>query len=1168
MSQQNVEDIYRLAPVQQGMLFHTLAAPGSGVYFEQFSLRYGEGFDPEAFLRAWQRTVDRHPVLRTSFLWDDLEQPVQVVHARVEVPVERRDWRALDAPAFEIDRRLAAYAAEDRRRGFDLQRPPLLRLALIRTGDEDYRVVWSYHHLVLDGWSAGLVMREVFAHYRAESGGGPARLEPRRPYKEYVKWLLAQDLDAAQAYWRGALAGFTAPTPLGLDGPPAGTGAAGVAAAGAAAGEAGAGKGAAGDAGPGTPDGSGYDLRLLRLDEPATAALKSFAQGARLTLGSVVTGAWALLLAAYSGEQDVVFGATVSGRPPSLPGVETMIGCFINTLPVRVRVTPERQLVPWLRELQSALAAMRRHEHTPLGRVQTWSAVPRPLPLFESIVVFESFTDDAAFAMSHSGVFQRTNYPLTLVASPGAELALRAGYETSRLSGAAVERLLGHLAMLLRAMADGGGPRRLDELPALTAAERQQLLLEWNDTEVAAFVEPDLSLHGLFQAQAARTPRAVALVCGEERLSYGELAERAGRLARRLRRLGVGPEVPVGVCLERSVELVVALLAVLEAGGAYLPLDPSYPSERLALMLADAWRGSVPRVLLVAPRLLDRLGTLPAEAQVVALDNSSPAPAEAEGSAAAAAAAADGAGTSEPGGEVPAAAVGPETPAYVIYTSGSTGRPKGVVNTHRGIVNRLLWMQHAYRLTAEDRVLQKTPFSFDVSVWELFWPLLAGARLVMAPPGAHQDPAWLARLIAEHGITTLHFVPPMLQAFVAEPGAAACGSLRRVMASGEALPAELVRRFHDRFAAAGVELHNLYGPTEAAVDVTSWPCARPEPGATAPIGRPVANTSIHLLDGGLRPAPIGVPGELYIGGVQLARGYLGRPELTAERFVPDPFAGQAGARLYCTGDLARRREGGAVEFLGRIDHQVKVRGFRVELGEIEAALATHPAVREAVVTVRGDLAEDRRLVAYLVARGEGLPAPEELRGFLHQRLPEFMVPAAFVALERLPLLANGKVDRRALPAPDAARPELQQAYAAPETAVEQELAAIWSRVLGVAPIGLDDDFFALGGDSILSIRISALARERGLTVLLPQLFSHRTVRQLARAVAPAAAAAPSGIAAAPVAGAGAAAVGSAATGAAVAPAAPEEVLARLDQLSENEVDALLGELMAAKEAVP
>src|SRR6202521_3386195 len=942
MALDNIADLYRLAPVQQGMLFHTLAAPGSGVYFEQFSLRYEGGFDPDAFIRAWQRAIDRHPVLRTSFLSDDLEQPVQVVHRRVELPVDRQDWRG-PSPGEQLER-LRAYAAADRRAGFDLTRPPLLRLGLIRTGEEEHRVVWSYHHLLLDGWSAGLVMREVSALYREATMGEVALLEARRPYKDYVPWVLGQDLAAAETYWRRTLAGFASPTPLGAD---------------------------ASRSGPEIE--AGYELRLRRLPATATAALKAFAHGNRLTLNTLVQGAWALLLSRSSAEEDVVFGATVAGRPPSLPGVEAMIGCFINTLPVRVRAAAGQELVPWLRTLQGALAGMRRYEHSPLGQVLGWSQVPRPQPLFESIVVFESFTSEAAFEMSHSGVFQRTNYPLTLVASPGSELSLRIGYEPSRFTAAAIERLLRHLEVLLGGMA-GGGARGLEEPPVLTAPERHQVLVEWNATRVEELLVPARTLHGLIEAQVARTPDAVAVVFEGERLAYRGVSARADGLARDLRRLGVGPEAPVGVCLDRSVELVVGLLAALKAGGAYLPLDPAYPRERLALVLEDACPGGRLPVLLVQERLLPGLpeaATAPGEREVLL--------GAGRGSAATGRAQQAGPAT----GTGPAGPDHPDHPdqaAYVIFTSGSTGRPKGVVNTHRGIVNRLLWMQATYGLTAGDRVLQKTPFSFDVSVWELFWPLLAGACLVVARPGGHQDPAYLARLMAEQAVTTVHFVPPMLHAFLEQPEAPRCASLRRVIASGEALSATLVRRFHSCFAPGAAALHHLYGPTETAGDVTFWPCRRQGPGLTAPIGRPVANTAIHLLDAQREPVPIGSAGELHIGGVQLARGYIGRPELTAERFIPDPFGAEPGARLYRTGDLARYGADGAIEFLGRVDHQVKIRGVRVELGEVETVLGRHPAVREAVVTVQADSPEGPRLVAYLVAR-DGMPAPEELHDF-------------------------------------------------------------------------------------------------------------------------------------------------------------------------------------------
>ncbi|MEO6192136.1 MAG: amino acid adenylation domain-containing protein, partial [Thermoanaerobaculia bacterium] len=642
-------------------------------------------------------------------------------------------------------------------------------------------------------------------------------------------------------------------------------------------------------------------------------------------------------------------------------------------------------------------------------------------------------------------------------------------YNTDLFDAATVRRLGDHFATLFAAaMADPDRP--LSALPLLSAGEEHQVLAEWNDTAVEGWVNPAPgTLHGIIAEQAARTPDVPAVVYEGESLAYAELLASARRLALRLRQHGVGPDVAVGIFAERSLEMVVGLLAILEAGGAYLPLDPAYPLDRLAYMIEDA---AAP-VILAQERLLERLPEQGAE--VISLDGTivrgaAPEPGLAGG--------ADGSDL-----------------AYVIYTSGSTGRPKGTMNSHRGIVNRLLWMQAQYRLTPADRVLQKTPFSFDVSVWEFFWPLMTGARLVMARPGGHQDPAYLVATIAAEGITTLHFVPSLLRVFVDTPGIAACASLRQVMASGEALPLDLVRRFHDRL---GAELHNLYGPTEAAVDVTYWSCEREDGRGLVPIGRPVANTRILVLDRKGRPAPVGVPGELHIGGVQLARGYLKRPDLTAERFVPDPLAalwGEPGARLYRTGDLARTLADGTVEFLGRIDHQVKLRGLRIELGEIEAALAELPGVKAAVVMARSDGGGETRLVAYLVA--DPVPELDALRGTLARSLPEYMLPTAMVALPEMPLTPSGKVDRKALPAPELRRESAVEPVA-PRTPLEAWVAGLWSEILKIEPIGVHDDFFALGGTSISgAVLINRLQQELEEIVHVVVIFDHPTVARLA-----------------------------------------------------------------------
>ncbi len=1100
MSLENVADIYRLSPVQHGMLFHTLYAPETGVYFEQFCPAYGKGFDPDTFVRSWQQALDRHPVLRTAFLWEDLEEPVQVVHRRVELPVDRQDWRGL--PAAEQRQRLADYMAADRRRGFELSRPPLLRLGLIRLGDEDWRVAWSYSHLLLDGWSAGLVMREVFAVYQAAAGGQTVRLESRRPYKDYILWLRRQDLAEAEAYWRRVLAGFAEATPLGVDGP----------AGGMAGGNAEA----------------AYELPLARLNAAATARLKSFAQRHRLTSSTLVQGAWAVLLSRYGASRDVVFGVTVSGRPPALKGVDSMLGCFINTLPARVRVPAAAELGAWLKELQASGLELRRYEHSPLQQVLGWSAVPRQLPLFESIVVFEGFTADSTFEMTHSGTFQRTNYPLTLTASPGNELLLRIGHEPGRFGAAAMLRLLRHLETLLEAMAGAAPDRRLADLPLVSAAERQQLLREWNDTAQAraapraAIAMPVARergraapgcLHQPFEAWAARAPGAPALVFADRTWTYGELDARANGLARLLVSTGVGPGTLVAVHLERSAEMVMAVLAIHKAGGAYVPVELSWPAARIRWILASQ---GIAHVVTQAARVeaLSALGDEgSALAHLVCVDRL---PADGASSASGVGGSINGRAPEVssspaiwsatdfetlPGGGLPSRC-GPDDLAYIIFTSGSTGTPKGVMVRHAPAVHLIEWVNRTFAVGPGDRLLFITALSFDLSVYDVFGMLAAGGTVRIASAAELRDPEAQVGILCREPITFWDSAPAALQQlapFFPAPGApGGPPPLRLVFQSGDWIPVTLPDRVREAFPRA--RFISLGGATEATVWSNFYPVREVDPAwASIPYGRPIDDARYLILDADGNPCPIGVAGDLYIGGDDcLSSGYAQEPGLTAAQYVPCAFGEQPGERLYATGDRVRLRPDGIMEFLGRADTQVKVRGYRIELGEIESVLALHPAVREVVVEVR-EQDGHRRLVAYLVARDGGAPpAPAELRAFLGERLPEYMLPAAWVVLPRLPLTANGKLDRKALPAPDAA-PGAND-YVPPRTPVERELAAIWAAVLRVERVGVDESFFELGGDSILTLQVVSRASRAGLRVAPRQLFDHPTVARLAAAL--------------------------------------------------------------------
>ncbi|MEA5624654.1 non-ribosomal peptide synthetase, partial [Nostoc sp. UHCC 0251] len=658
-------------------------------------------------------------------------------------------------------------------------------------------------------------------------------------------------------------------------------------------------------------------------------------------------------------------------------------------------------------------------------------------------------------------------FDLTLsIHNYAAELVSTWEYNTDLFDAATIERMAGHFVTLLEGIV-ANPEERISQLPLLTEVEQHQLLIEWNSTQVDYPV--DKCIHQLFEEQVAHTPDAVAVVFEDQQLTYQQLNCRANQLAYYLQSLGVKPDTLVGICVERSLEMVVGLLGILKAGGAYLPLDPDYPAQRLSFMLEDAQV----RVLLTQRQLKEKL--LEYQGQVVCLDT-------------------DWQFISQLSQENLIPAVQDSDLAYVIYTSGSTGQPKGAMNTHLGIYNRLLWMQQAYQLTAEDCILQKTPFSFDVSVWEFFWPLITGARLVVAKPGGHKDSAYLVNLILEQQITTLHFVPSMLQVFLEEQSLKNCNSLKRVICSGEALPKELQERFFTRL---DCELHNLYGPTEAAIDVTFWQCKQKSYLSTVPIGRPIANTQIYILDEYLQPVPVGVPGELHIGGAGIARGYLNRPELTKEKFILNPFSDKLHSRLYKTGDLARYLPNGTIEYLGRIDNQVKIRGFRIELGEIEAGLSQYEDIQACCVIAREDTTGDKRLVAYVVPHLGQTLTVSQLRSFLSGQLPQYMMPHAFVMLESLALLPNGKVDRRALPAPDY-RGELKVGFVAPRNQIEEMLAQIWAEVLRLKQVGIHDNFFELGGDSILSIQIISRAKQTGLHLTLKQLFAHQTIAELAR----------------------------------------------------------------------
>ncbi|MDO3623332.1 non-ribosomal peptide synthase/polyketide synthase [Ralstonia pseudosolanacearum] len=1025
-----------LSFAQQRLWFLAQMEGGSEAYHIPVGLRLKGELDEDALRRALDRIVARHEALRTRFEVQEGQAVQFIVPADVGLTLEWGDLSAHESS----EHQLGLQAEAEARTPFDLEQGPLIRGRLVKLGEQEHVLLITMHHIVSDGWSQGVLARELGTLYEAYRSGGEDPL-PALPiqYADYAvwqrRWLEGGELRRQGTYWEQALAG--APTLLSLP---------------------------TDRARPAQQDYAGGSVEVI-FDETLSAGLRKLSQRHGTTLFMTVLAGWSALLSRLSGQEEVVVGSPVANRTRS--EVEGLIGFFVNTLALRVEVGGAT-VSGLLERVKANVLEAQAHQDLPFEQVVERVRPVRSLshsPVFQAALSWLN-TEAVGLSLELEGLTiegvdagqAAAKFDLTLELRETSEgLAGSLDYATALFDRETIERYLGYLHRLLKAMA-ADDSQEVNRIALLDEGERAQLLDSWNETKAAY---PDAStIHGLFEAQVRRTPEAIAVEHEGRQVSYAELNARANRVAHALIGLGVGPDARVGLCAERSVELVVGLLGILKAGGGYVPLDPSYPQDRLTYMLED----SAPVAVLTQGLVREQLGML----SVPVLDLDGP--------------------LEEAEHDPQVTGLEPHHLAYVIYTSGSTGRPKGVMNEHRGVVNRLWWAQQTYRLDASDRVLQKTPFGFDVSVWELFWPLLAGARLVMARPEGHKDPAYLAATIEQAGITTLHFVPSMLQLFLDQVEAGRCQGLRRMLCSGEALPHALQQRSLARFPHS--ELHNLYGPTEAAIDVTAWRCnAESHPGVV-PIGRPIANTQIYVLDAYRQPVPLGVTGEIYIGGAGVARGYLNRPELTAERFVVNPFHGEGRERMYRTGDLGRWLPDGSLAYQGRADAQVKLRGFRIELGEIEARLSQCAGVSEAVVTMREDAPGEQRLVAYYVS-GEAIEA-QTLREQLQASLPEYMVPAAYVRLEHLPLTPNGKLDRKGLPAPDG-QAYASAAYEAPQGEVEQTLAGIWQTLLGVERVGRHDDFFALGGHSLQAVRLMSLVEQAGWRADVSRLFLQPTL---------------------------------------------------------------------------
>lgn len=1066
MDRKQIEDIYPLSPMQQGMLFDTIYLEGTGIYVERNAVQLTGKIDTAAFERAWNKVIARHPNLRTLFLWENRDTPLQVVRKEVELTIQHLDWRSL--PADTHLARLEQFLDNERQNEFDLKRAPLLRLLLIQTAAESYYFCMIFHHIIIDRWSIGLLLNEFFAFYQAEQKGEQVRLAPVRPFGDYIGWLQQQDPQKLETFWRENLAGFSAPTPFNIE------------------------KTRHPFAGKTT-----YKQAETWLDEDSLARLSAFARQHRLTLNTIVQGAWALLLSHYSGDSDLLFGATVAGRPAELPGVEQMVGLFINTLPVRIQTPPNTPLIDWLQALQAHTVTLQQVSHTPLVDVQRWSNVAPGSPLFESILVFEniplqSLPPDVELKVSAIDITVRGQmaYPLTVTVSPGhkGQMWLQLTFDEERFEAQAIQRLAVHLKNLLQNIPEYG-PQPLSAVPYLSPAEEAQLLHEFSGTAAETALSTHL-IHQLIEKQAAQTPTALALAtiktaqrpsffldAGQEMpqasLTYAELNRRANQLAHHLVKMGVGPEKVVALHRARSAETLICLLAVLKAGGVFLPIDPALPEQRLAHILADA------RPALIITDIDSRadwqgIPTFCPEQNAEQL-------------------------VQNPAHNLQTP-LSPANSAYLIYTSGTTGQPKGTLIPHRALINHSQAIVKQFELSPTDRVLQFAALSFDVALEEIFPTWLAGAALILRPldiPALDQ----FNQLIAAERLTVVNIPAPYWHEWVSEiartPFFTPAHSLRLVIVGSDKVMAEKLAQWQEAISDP-VKLLNGYGPTETTITAAFYKAASlPDGLSVVPLGRPLANITTYVLDRNGRPTPIGVIGELYIGGAGLAHGYLNQPGQTAAAFVPHPFSAEPGQRLYRTGDLVRWLPDGNLAFIGRTDHQVKIRGFRIELEEIENNLNQHSGIRQAVV-----IADEHheRLAAYVLPNDFSL-TPKTLQNWAQSKLPDYMVPTSWMFLEEFPLTVGGKVNRQALPKPTFSNGT--NAYVPPRREDEQIIAAIWSQVLETEKVGIHDNFFQLGGHSLRATQIvSRIRQQLGWDVPVRAIFESPTIAGLTARYAP------------------------------------------------------------------
>ncbi|MCU7520951.1 MAG: amino acid adenylation domain-containing protein [Ignavibacteria bacterium] len=1030
----NIEDIYPLSPMQRGMLFHSLLSSETGVYIEQTSCTFHGPMDIYSFKCAWEKVAERHQVLRSAFMWEDVDEPLQIVYKDVELPFKILDWQNEAGKEEKLEELLRLEVEE----GFALENAPLMKLVIIKADTDLHYFIWTQHHILFDGWSAQIIIKEVFEVYNALINNSTARLNVVRPFRDYISWLQRQDIKKAEAFWRITLEDLSNNTSF-------------------------------------RPRAfrkreGGYMRRNVEINSEISSLVNAFCRKNRLTINTLFQGFWALILASYTGHDDIVFGSTVSGRPTDLLNIDSTVGLFINTLPVRIKIEPEITLAAWLRNIQFQQAEQRKYEYCALTDIQGWSRIPREVPLFDSIIVFENYPASAALSRLKEKIsidevrsHTRTNYPLTIALGVGEEISIEMAYDESFFDSEEIEALFSHFKALLSSVSLNA-EKKLNEISILSDEESNRILREFSHGADALALE-DISIPECFKSVAAIYGNMTACCKNDSKISYRELDEKADRLAHNLISNGLVLEDIVAIVSERSVDMIVSIMAVLRSGGAFLPIDPSYPVDRISYMIED----SDVKLILTQKHLLDKI---PVTSKKVILMDS-----EEE--------------LYSSGGNHTEVKIHPENLAYVIYTSGSTGKPKGTMLSHKGVINLARVKKEILRLSSGKRVLQFSSFSFDASICEIFMSLLTGSTLCLCDKEDILSGGRLMNLMSEQKINFL-LLPPSYLSVLPDKD---LPDLEVLVTGGEAATWSLIEKW-----SKGRKYFNAYGPTEATVCTTLHECSLEDMdlSQTPPIGRAISNLRTYILDRSMHPVPVGAPGELFIAGVGLARGYLGKPELTAEKFLPDPFSGEKGSRLYRTGDMVRYLKDGKIEFLGRMDSQIKLRGFRIELQEIESQIRSYAGVKEAVVVLREDNIGGSRLVAYIVAEEEDFDT-SGLQAYLKTKLPEYMLPKFIIRLEKMPLNTSGKIDRSGLPEPEVKQDN--SGHEKQKTVTEEILANIWADILKLDKVAAGDNFFELGGHSLLATQLISRIRDAfSIEIPFNILFEEKTLSALAERI--------------------------------------------------------------------